>query len=351
MKNVMTAGAALLLTTSIATAGGLDRSGQGIGFIFEEGDAAFASIGVVTPTVSSEPEALAGDVGVRYTALSFGYKTALSDQIDLSLIVDQPYGANVAYETGPLIGTEAEVSSFAVTSILSYSVSENVTAFGGLRLQSIKGTVAVPAAGYELESDASLGFGYVIGAAYEVPDIALRVALTYNSSIKHTLDSVENSPTLGFVPTDTEFDIELPQSVNLDFQSGVAQDTLVFGSIRWVEWSTFDITPTAYIPGSLVDYSDDVFTYTLGVGRKFSDTFSASFSVSYEESTGDPAPNLGPTDGFISYSIGGEYTMNANTKLRGGIRYIDIGDTVSDAGIPFEDNSALALGASITYSY
>jgi hypothetical protein len=37
MKTYKTAGAALLLTTTIATAGGIDRSGQFMGVIFEEG--------------------------------------------------------------------------------------------------------------------------------------------------------------------------------------------------------------------------------------------------------------------------------------------------------------------------
>ena len=37
MKNTLTVGAALLLTTFLAFAGGIDRSGQGIGAIFEEG--------------------------------------------------------------------------------------------------------------------------------------------------------------------------------------------------------------------------------------------------------------------------------------------------------------------------
>ena len=37
MKTYKTAGAALLLTATIATAGGIDRSGQFMGVIFEEG--------------------------------------------------------------------------------------------------------------------------------------------------------------------------------------------------------------------------------------------------------------------------------------------------------------------------
>ncbi|MDA9318287.1 hypothetical protein N9Q54_00410 [Octadecabacter sp.] len=55
----MTEGAALLLTTTIATAGGIDRSGQFMGVIFEEGgdtgSYAQFSYGVVSAKVSADP--------------------------------------------------------------------------------------------------------------------------------------------------------------------------------------------------------------------------------------------------------------------------------------------------------
>lgn len=204
----------------------------------------------------------------------------------------------------------------------------------------------MPAAkGYTLETERSLDLGYVAGAAYEIPNIALRLALTYNSEIKHALASAE------YGTIEDEFEVTTPQSINLDFQSGVAQDTLVFGSIRWVDWSEFDITPPNYPAGALVDYDDDVMTYTLGIGRRFSDTLSGSFSISYEETTGDPTPNLGPTDGYLSYQIGLERKLSETTTLSAGIRYVDIGDAVTKKGISFEDNSAIAGGVSIIHNF
>lgn len=52
MKNILTVGAALMLTTTAATAGGIDRSGQSIGAIFEDGKYVELSYGYVTPSVS-----------------------------------------------------------------------------------------------------------------------------------------------------------------------------------------------------------------------------------------------------------------------------------------------------------
>ena len=43
----------------------------------------------------------------------------------------------------------------------------------------------------------------------------------------------------------TTTDLETPQSVQLDFQTGVAPKTLVFGYVRWVDWTEFNVTPAA----------------------------------------------------------------------------------------------------------
>ena len=113
---------------------------------------------------------------------------------------------------------------------------------------------------------------YLVWVAYEKPEIALRVALTYNSKISHDFDTVERSALTGGVDLAGTTTVESPQSVNLEFQSGVAKDTLVFGSIRWVDWSNYVIDPTYYTPPSpLVSYDSDTVTYTLGVGRRFNE--------------------------------------------------------------------------------
>lgn len=69
--------------------------------------------------------------------------------------------------------------------------------------------------------------------------------------------------------------------MTLEAQTGVAANTLVFGSIRWVDWSEFTIEPEMYAqitagilgePRALVDYPEDWWTYNLGVARQFTPT-------------------------------------------------------------------------------
>ncbi len=105
--------------------------------------------------------------------------------------------------------------------------------------------------GYTMETSTETDFGYVVGGAWERPDIAARVSLTYHSEIEHDFEADENGAS-------TDFSTTTPQSLTLEGQTGVAADTLLFGSVRWVNWSEFDISPVnfglASGGGSLVDY-------------------------------------------------------------------------------------------------
>jgi len=354
MKSFFLSASILAVGASGALAGGLDRSGQGVGIIFEEGGYVQLSFGAVSPTVTGTLGPFAsGDMAASYLQFGLAVKQDISDKISVAVVFDQPYGASVSYPAGayPLAGTTAEVTSQALTAVGRYKLSDRMSVYAGLRTQNIAGDIAITG-GYFLNVEAAGDLGYLVGAAYEIPDIALRVAVTYNSPIATTLTGTE------VVVGDVSLDVTMPQSVNIDFQSGIAADTLLFGSIRWVEWTAFDLMPPAYALAnggdSLLDYDNDVFTYTLGVGRKLSDTFSASVALGYEAATATPATpssNLSPTDGYFSVQLGGVYRKN-NMKITGGVRYLMLGDaTTATLGTTFADNTALAGGVQIGYSF
>lgn len=362
MKTIITAGAALLMTTSIAAAGGLDRSGQGIGVIFEAGDYAELSFGSVSPSLTGSglstafaPGTGTGNIAPSYTQLGMAYKTQLSDQFSLAIIYDQPFGADVDYDTGStyvLTDASASVDSDGVTVLGRYEVNSNFSLHGGLRYVQASGqynrapvaALSVPA--YQSDYSNDGGVGYVIGGAYEREDIALRLAVTYSSEIDLELASSN--------ATSSSLTTTLPESFNIDFQTGIAADTLLFGSVRYVAWDGFALVDDSpFTPTPILSYDDDVYTYNIGVGRRITDAFAASFAIGYEKSTGETTGDLGPTDGYISYQIGGAYTMDNGIEVSGGVRYINIGDAVTSAptSATFNDNSATAIGLKIAYSF
>lgn len=357
MKQVLMTASVLAMGASAAAAGGLERSTQSVGILFEQGNYAEFSLGLANPDVSGTiggGAVSSGDMAPGYGTFALGYKRALRDDLDLAVILDQPIGAKVSYPASaapyPFAGSTADMDSMAVTALLRYRLPSNFSFIGGLRVQSVKGEVGIPVFGnYTMTTNTDERLGYVVGIAWERPDIAARVALTYNSAITHTLTATES-----FSPVPTTFDTEIPQSVNLEFQTGIAANTLVFGSVRWVDWSEFDITPPAFLGatgGSLSDITTDSTSYTLGVGRKFNETWSGALILGYEGDGGVPVGNLGPTDGYRSIGIAATYTRD-NMKITGGLRYVEVGDaTTTTIGGQFTDNTAIAAGLRVGFSF
>ena len=372
MRHYMSSAAALCLTAGTVSAGALDRTGQSVDVLFQEGRYAEFSFGYVSPDVTGENTnpifgpvgAQSGDIGVSNLNFGAAYKSDFDEQWSYAVIVDQPYKAEVEYPTNPFyFGTDssAEFDSLAITGLLQYNFGSGFSVYGGLRAQETEASATIAFAGnYDVEADADWGVGYVAGVAYERPDIALRVSLTYSSEIEHENDVVEQVDTpFGRQTFTSVAEFETPQSVNLEFQSGVAKDTLVFGGIRWVDWSDFDLSPQIYSSGlvagqPLLSYEDDVVTYTVGLGRRLNETWSLAGSIGYEENTGNLFTNLGPNDGQTSLALAAIYRQDKITVTTG-VRYVWIGDTTTAVqGIPaaeFNDNNAVAFGVKVGYNF
>lgn len=358
-KILMGAAASLLCSTALGHAGGVERSIFNPGFLFEDGNYVELSFGSVAPTVSGTFFGISsGDMASSFTVLSGSLKQQVSDKFALGLVIDQPAGANVSYPTGtgyPFAGATAEVTTTQVTGIGLYSFSDNFSAYAGLRASLAKGQVdnvplpspPFPVSSYDMQTDSNVAYGYLVGAAYERPEIALRVSLTYVSDLTHDFAATD---TLG---PNAGFDTTIPQSWNLDFQTGVAADTLVFGSIRWRDWSEFDIVPRGLVP--LSTNNRDTVTYTLGVGRKFTDSLSGALSIGYEPPVGGAAGNLAPTDGFKSVSLAAIYTMPAGAKVTVGATYGQIGDAYTNIGPGFQssftDNHYAGVGVKVGWNF
>lgn len=371
MKTYLTSVTALCLAAGGAHAGALDRTGQSTDVLFEKGRYVEFSFAAISPDLSGTGTGISsgvssGDIAPSYLQFSGAYKADINNRWSYALIADQPFLADVNYSTGTgyfAAGSRAEFNSVALTGLLQYNLSNGMSVYGGLRLQQVDANAeisftAVPTLnGYTVDADRDYGVGYVAGVAYERPEVALRVSLTYSSEISHRNETVENSATLGGPNTSvTEF--ETPQSVNLAFQTGIAPNTLLFGGVRWVDWSDFALTPANYstLTGgtSLLSYAEDVYSYTLGLGRRINDTWSVAATLGYEETQGNLFTNLGPSDGQRSIGLAAIYSRG-KMKVTTGIRYVRIGDTTTGVGgnpaASFESNDAIALGVKIGYTF
>lgn len=398
MKKICVAAGALALAATSAQAGGIDRGRLGFGILFEQGNYMEFGASHVAPKVKGTytglpgPAAVfngtsTGDMAGDYTTLSFGYKRDVNETLSWAFYLNTPFGADSSYGAGLYTGLDAEWKSQQAALVLKYKVAPSVSVYGGLKAVRSSATIAIPdalirgglaqagAAGnagaaflaanapagslaYSADAARDTALGYIVGAAYEKPEIALRVGLTYESGFTHKFDTTESMGAasiagLGaaFAPSTTN--IEIPQSLTLDFQSGVAKDTLVFGSIRWAEWSVWEVNPRGYnalTGGNVTDFDNNVMTYQLGVGRRLNEQLSVFARMGYEKSNGGVASRLSPTDGSKSIGIGGTFTKD-KMKVTAGLEYVKVGDAVDGSGTRFAGNKAVGFGLSVGYRF
>ena len=361
-----------LIPTTSTFAGGLDRSGQSISAFLQSGNYAEAGISVLDPDVQGKD--LAGnkvsDMAEDYYFPTAAIKIQATDKISLGLLYDQPFGADSQYPADTKSfsdrgeGTAVEVKTNNITALIGYQPTENWNVYAGPVYQTVKANVSLRGAaygalsGYEIKLKEEDAYGWLAGFAYSIPEIALKAAVTYRSEIKHEVETSESFAFGLLRPASTTTEVTTPQSVNIDLQTGIAQDTLAFANIRWVHWDQFAVTPDvlkAKSNNNLIDYSDDQWSATVGLGRKFNAKWSGTAAIGWDSGAGNPVTTLGPTEGYWSVGLGGQYSPAENYFIAGGVKYFWLGDAQAQTGGKvagnFEDNTAIGYGMKIGYRF
>lgn len=281
--------------------------------------------------------------------------------------------------------TNVEVRSENVTGLLGMRLGENKNfqIFGGPAAQRLTGDVKLrgPAyltsAGYTGRISPDIDYGWVAGLAYYKPEIALKAALTYRSEIEHKTHMSETMPSIDYLPESYQalyqqyaeengagkIELTMPESVNLDFQTGINPTTLLTAKVRWVPWSDFDITPPVYNASSklsypdglaLADYDDDQWSAELGLAKRVHPKLAISGTVGWDSGAGNPITSLGPIEGYYSAGLGAKYNVTENWAVSAGGKYLWFGDAkgalpndkiVSD----FDDNDGFIVGVKLSY--
>ena len=274
-------------------------------------------------------------------------------------------------------GTKVEVRSESITGILGAKFGSNkeFQVYGGPVAQRVKADVRLrgsaygPATGYTAHISPDTDYGYIAGISYSKPEIALKAALTYRSEIDHSLNIGETYPVVAALGGDAtqgnKIDITTPESVNLDFQTGINPTTLATAKVRWVPWGDFAIVPPLYNEVSklstgddtglpLVDYDKDQWQVELGLAKRLTPAFAVTGTVGWDSGAGNPVTSLGPIEGYYSAGLGAKYNFTENWAISAGGKYLWFGD--ADGQIPtktivsnFEDNDGFILGAKLSY--
>lgn len=396
--------AALLGSAVAANAGGFERSSQDFDILFEKGTAVEAGAtvvmpqrklkniranpGVATPPVvpygpdRGKPWSTSVDEAKTYWVPKVSAKFDLTDDLACAAQYREPWGIETDVGLNTLrsfTAIEQKISSrdFGLNCSYRFAVGEKsyFRILGGVSYQELKGfqTRLIPpttafrgnfrVATLDVE-DGSVGWR--LGAAYEIPEYAMRASLVYQSEVKYNLDgTIDNlmlNPLTGQgVPLNVTNDIAAPQSVEFKFQTGIAPDWLAFGSVKWTDWksiqqATFVSNGNRGLPDgtkitSLDLYYQDGWTVSGGVGHKFNEQWSGAATVTWDRSTSTGWTSQ--TDVWL-FGLGANYKPNdvVDVRLAGAIGWLGSGelrDSISTGDFGNDLVSALSLTAKVKF--
>ena len=394
----LTVAVAAFSITNIASAAGLDRSGQDITAFLQDGLYAEAVYTYIDADVSGYDNSAStatdkntyqqgnkiGDIAESYDFFRYGVKADINDTFSVGVLYDEPFGAATKYSGDNKFvdqngeGANVEVRSENITGIIGakFGTNKEFKVYGGPVAQRVQADVKLRGVGYSAANgytahiSPSQDYGWLAGASYSKPEIALQAALTYRSEIDHRSKTFESFPAVAALPTfgaqSNTIDITTPQSVNFDFQTGINPTMLATAKVRWVPWSDFAIVPPLYNKvtkldpangpdgRALVSYDKDQWQVELGLAKRLTPALAVTGNVGWDSGAGNPVSSLGPIEGYYSAGLGAKYNLTENWAVSAGGKYLWFGDAkgqipTKDIVSHFEGNNGYILGMKLSY--
>jgi len=386
-------------------AGGFSRGNADTDILFEEGNFNMRTgMTFVAPkrrfaTLTAPPGAALGglqpgqsykgtdeDYTQSYVIPSAAVKFNITEDLRCAGSYTQPFGADSEYGEQAIAfggwadgtGTTAEsfiTNEFAATCAYKFDLAKGrAWLIGGGFLQDFKYSqtvqfngdilalglapiIGAPAATYYGAAlngtDASLKFdggyepGFRIGAAYEIPEIALRAQIMYRSEVTHTPDGTFTTALDGVTPPFPNAPPftsglasgvgTLPQSVELKLQSGIAPGWLAFGSVKWTDWSVLDKLDYTIsggpLPGAreLEYYFRDGWTVSAGLGHAFTEEISGVMGLTWDRGTSTTEDTLSDTY-TLAAGLALKDKLGGEVRFGGAISYLTAASVSAESG-------------------
>ncbi|MBP4920515.1 transporter, partial [Acinetobacter baumannii] len=311
-----------VFVSNISHASALEQSGQSILPFLENGNYAEANLFAVDSSVSGVVNDRAdlvrdhqsrdtGDIAESTQFYTAAIKLQLTDRLGFGVLYDQPFSADIKYPARSnnsyfdndisYEGTSVKANTQNLSLLFGYSPYQHFQIYGGPVYQTVKANVALRGNaytqafnGYNAKFKQQGEVGWLLGGSYQLPDIALKAAITYRSKIKYQFQVEEDifGEPLKLVENE-KTKLETPASLNIDFQTGISEKSLVYTNLRWVNWKEFETRPPQYgalseilmkeltngeyIQGFKLDsYQNDQYSATLGIAHQFTEKWSTS---------------------------------------------------------------------------
>ena len=381
MKVTKTAFVVFVALAQLSNAAGLERRNIDTDFLFADGTVVDFGLGSVSPSFTPTQGGnfafeASKNIAPRFSVVTGSFKTEINDNLDLGFWhtssgngVHVDYGAVTGLGMTGAINTvtgvansghiKAEVSIPTTLLAAKYSISENLSVLAGAKYVKVSGgQLMLPSElgdGDPLPDITSVwnlgskdGTGSVLGVAYEIPEIALRVSLVAEGDIDLSIPTTSG----GGAAANGNSAASIGDAITLSFQTGIAENTLLFGSVRQSNWADNQVSVPTPLGLSQITSFEDGENFTIGIGRKFSDELSASLSYYFSDGDGNEASELSPYGETKTVSLGAKYTLNEGTDVSFGLSQSERGDaTTGNFAAKLSGSSVTSFGVKLTHRY
>ena len=393
---LFTATSVSIMACSVAYAGGWSTGNLGQSFMSEKDGFGEISVGQVDYKITAST-ANSYTTGVQATNID-----VIKDANRVGLSLKNDYGEKFSvglttfqYGSIQMQGgagatrkswiPDADATLNTMALLGSYNVSDGLNVLVGVRRDTLeKTTVSTIKGDYTIDS--AVKTRGVMGVSYQKPEIALKVSATYSpkaeistgSSFTETTQvggaggisygdaiigaaltpAVSSAALLASVPSYTST-VGLPETLNIEFQTGIAEDTLLFGSIVDTKWKKAQIDSNGSETSRITTAFSDTVSYSLGIGRRLNDNWSITGSYKQEDGGGAYASSLFTvSNGTKGVTLAARYT-NENMTVTAGVNMVEVGGvTITSDGTSagttyakYGTNSAVGVGLRVSFDF
>ena len=270
-----------------------------------------------------------GDAGGWHAVPNLYLSGRLTEKLSLGLGISSPFGLATEYDSGWIGQAQAvksEIRTINYNPSVAYRINDKVSLGVGVNYQQIDAelTNSVSNSVSRLKGDDS-AWGWNAGALFTLSP-AMRVGLSYRSSIKYTLEGTLNGS------TPVKADVELPDTAILSVWQQVSDRWEAMGDLSYTRWSSLKALNLVFSNGSSVqaerfNYSNS-WRAAWGAAYKASEQAKIKFGIAYDRTPVNDTDRSArvPDNSRLWLSLGGQWNAGRYGKVDLGYSYLYVRD-------------------------
>ncbi len=267
-----------------------------------------------------------GDAGGWHAVPNLYLSGRVTDRLSLGFGVSAPFGLATEYDSG-WIGRaqsiKSEVRTVNFNPSVAYRVNDKLSLGFGVNYQKIDAELTNSLS--RLKGD-DTAWGWNVGALFTLSP-AMRVGLSYRSSMKYTLEGTMN----GTIPV--RADVELPDTAILSVWQQVSDRWEAMGDLSYTRWGTLrSLNVVSRTNGAMLGTEsfnyDNAWRVAWGAAYKASDAAKLKFGIAYDRTPVKDADRSArvPDNSRLWLSVGGQWNAGRYGKIDLGYSYLYVRD-------------------------